>query len=441
MEHSHVLLSLFFLTSVTTVPYLLYLLTISLAAALSRRPKPGEGPPHRRFLVVIPAHDEERGIAETVRSCLAVNYPRELFEVLVVADNCADRTAELARQGGAMVLERSHPTDRSKGHALKWMFDQAARSGQLDRVDAVVIIDADSVADPDLLRVLGRDLDRGHDWIQVFDTVANSDATWRTRLLAYSFGLINGVFLLGQSALGLSAAFRGNGMCFSTRGLRRCPWSTSGLVEDLEYSWTLRIAGEKIAFAPDVSVRATMLTEGGPGADTQRQRWEVGRAELKKRMLGPLLGSRHLEWVAKITAVIELTMPTLIVLSSILAVSLLLAAILMVTDPNASRQVPFLLLLSIDVVGLCGLLLYLTLPFFRFSLRWKVLTALLHLPSYALWKLPMAFRSRPTRWIRTPREPRDRPLAIAGTARLSPVSSDSGSATAKQLMRSAENGG
>ena len=135
------------------------------------------------------------------------------------------------------------------------MFDHIAQAGQFDRLDAVVIIDADSVADAELLQGLSCYLDHGQDWIQVFDTVANVDDSWRTRLLAYSFGLINGVFLLGQSALGLSAAFRGNGMCLSTRGLHRFPWRTSGLVEDLEYSWALRTAGEKVAFAPNISVR------------------------------------------------------------------------------------------------------------------------------------------------------------------------------------------
>ena len=166
---------------------------------------PTQGRQHQRFLVAIPAHDEEAGIVATIRSCLAQNYPRELFKVLVIADNCEDQTADLARQEGATVFERTHPTDRSKGHALKSMFEHLAQTDQMDRLDAVVIIDADTVVDTDLLKGLSRYLDRGDDWIQVFDTVANSDDSWRTRLLAYSFGLINGVLLLGQSALGLGA--------------------------------------------------------------------------------------------------------------------------------------------------------------------------------------------------------------------------------------------
>ena len=99
------------------------------------------------------------------------------------------------------------------------MFEHLAQTGQMDRLDAVVIIDADTVVDTDLLEGLSRYLDRGDDWIQVFDTVANSDDSWRTRLLAYSFGLINGVLLLGQSVLGLSGQFPGKRNVLFDKGI------------------------------------------------------------------------------------------------------------------------------------------------------------------------------------------------------------------------------
>ena len=93
----------------------------------------------------------------------------------------------------------------------------------LIELDAIVIVDADSTVSPDLLRVFARGLDAGHEWIQCYDCVRNADESWRTRLMAYAFSLINGVTLLGQSCLGLSAALRGNGMCLSTRGLDAGP--------------------------------------------------------------------------------------------------------------------------------------------------------------------------------------------------------------------------
>ena len=219
MDLSFALLGFFVLISIVIQPCLWYLLVISVAAARARRMQGDEDtrPPRLRFLIAIPADDEEAGIAATLQSCRALNYPPELFEVLVVADNCTDQTAEVARREGATVLERTHATDRSKGHALKSMFDHLSQTAQMDSLDAVVILDADSVADARLLRELSRYLDQGHDWVQVFDTVANADDSWRTRLLAYAFGLYNGVLLLGQFSLGLSMAF-GATECAFPRG-------------------------------------------------------------------------------------------------------------------------------------------------------------------------------------------------------------------------------
>ena len=91
----------------------LYLLVLTLASA-RRAPAPPR-PPRLRFDVVVPAHDEERGVSATVRSLLAVEYPPELRRVVVVADNCTDRTAARAAEAGAIVLVRNDPGRRGKG--------------------------------------------------------------------------------------------------------------------------------------------------------------------------------------------------------------------------------------------------------------------------------------------------------------------------------------
>ena len=268
--------------NVVLIPYFLFLLSVSIAALLPREKVRLPVDPASKFLIVIPAHDEEPVIALVVKSCLAVGYPRELFQVLVIADNCSDQTARLAAAAGARVVERFDDEKKSKGYAIAYLIAFLERTGELDLLDALVIIDADTIVDKELLRAFDGDLRSGRDWIQAYYTVANPDASWRTRLMTYALSLFNGVMPLGKTRLGVGSALYGNGMCFSVPGLKRVPWRCHGLVEDMEYAWNVRLAGEKIEFQPAVSVRAAMLSSGGKASASQRRRWEFGRGKSGK---------------------------------------------------------------------------------------------------------------------------------------------------------------
>ncbi len=384
------------------LPHFILILVTALAALFSR-PGPRRGGPSRtRFLIVIPAHDEAEGIATTVRSCRGLDYPSELFQVLVIADNCTDNTALIARREGATVVERDDPSKKSKGYAIEYLIDRLNDSGQLKNFDAMVVIDADSTASPDLLHGFAGSLETGQDWIQCLYTVANPDTSWRTRLMAYAFCLFNGVTPLGQRALGLSAGFRGNGMCISTRGLERVPWNSYGLVEDMEYSWNVRIAGGKVAFIPQVCVQGVMLGQGGRAAIQQRQRWEHGRHELRRRMLLPLLQSGRLSWIEKTTSVLELTMPPMMAL--LILYHLVLAANLLVLFCVPMAGLSRLFLAGSSVLMSLALAIHAICPFLVFQLSWNYLLIFAYLPFYAFWKLLISFRRRPSQWVRTPRE-------------------------------------
>jgi cellulose synthase/poly-beta-1,6-N-acetylglucosamine synthase-like glycosyltransferase len=393
------------------LPYFSFLLLTSLAAILGHRrarevgdSEAAPGASRHRFLVVIPAHDEEDVIAPTVASAKAMRYPPALVEVLVLADNCSDLTAERARAAGARVIERRDSTRRSKGYALEFLIDQLHASGEFEALDAVVVVDADTTVHPDLLRVFARGLAAGQDWIQSYDCVGNADRSWRTRLMAYAFSLINGVTLLGQQALGISAGLRGNGMCLSTRGLGRVPWRTHGLTEDIEYSWSVRIAGGRIAFDRQAVVYAAMLSQGGGASANQRQRWEAGRSELKRKMLGPLLRSAHLGWKEKAASVIELTMPTMVSLCGVFLVLSLLALIRM-PDIFAQQEILLASLIGLPLsIAFLALAIQFASPFLLSFLPWRFAVSLLHFPHYAIWKLLIALKARPRMWVRTTRE-------------------------------------
>ncbi len=385
-------------------PYFLYLLSISIAALLPRRRLSLPASAVSRFRVVIPAHDEEPVISDVVQSCLGVSYPQELFQVVVIADNCSDQTARLAAAAGARVVERFDDEKKSKGFAIAYLIDLLERTGELDAVDALVIVDADTIVDRDLLRAFDVDLTAGHDWIQAYYTVKNADASWRTRLMTYALSLFNGVMPLGKTRLGVGSALYGNGMCFSVRGLKRVPWQCHGLVEDMEYAWNIRLAGEKIEFQPDVSVRAAMLALGGKASASQRRRWEFGRRQVRRTFLGPLLWSKRLDAWKKLLSFCELTIPTMGTLAVlyVLLVALDGLALVRVVDPPVDVMLPL-------VAGFLGLMtvalgVYAAAPFFAMRLPWRFALVLGAFPVYLVWKVAISSGAIPRQWVRTPRE-------------------------------------
>jgi cellulose synthase/poly-beta-1,6-N-acetylglucosamine synthase-like glycosyltransferase len=392
------------LSNLAILPYFLFLLAIAAASLFVRRTRPPEGEPRSRLLVVIPAHDEESGIASTVASCRAGDYPASLFGVLVIADNCTDRTAALALDAGARVVERFDSVKKSKGYAIEYLIGRLVDSGEFDALDGLVMVDADTTIDPELLRWFDADLRAGRDWIQCYYTVANADQSWRTRLMTYAFSLFNGVMMLGQNALGSSAGLRGNGMCFSTRGLRRRPWESYGLVEDMEFSWMLRLDGETIAFEPSACVYGAMVGSGGPAAAQQRRRWEFGRGEVRRRFVAPLLQSDRLGWWRKLVSLCELTLPSMGLLLSLYLVlaglDLLAFRMMAMAGGSALRWV----LLACAAVMTVSVGLYAVSPFFAMRLPWRYARSLALLPIYVGWKALVSLGGRPKDWVRTARE-------------------------------------
>jgi len=257
---------------------------LMLLTVLSGRPRtPIAAAPRKRFRVVIPAHDESGGIAATIESLYAIDYPRELFDVLVVADNCTDDTADRARKAGASVLERRNDVERGKGYALNYAFERLP-----ENVDAAVVIDADTLVSPNLLRAFATRLEAGADAIQADYAVRNPNASWRTRLIAIAFGAFHIVRSRGRERLGVSAGLRGNGMCFSARVLRAVPHSAYSIVEDVEYGIRLADAGYRVFYADEAHVYGEMVSEAR-AARSQRERWEGGRQALTKKYGRPLL--------------------------------------------------------------------------------------------------------------------------------------------------------
>jgi cellulose synthase/poly-beta-1,6-N-acetylglucosamine synthase-like glycosyltransferase len=271
-----------------------------------RRTRPAPAvPPTRAFAVVIPAHNEEAGLPATIRSVFDSDYPADYVRVRVIADNCTDGTARVARQLGADCLERNDPANRGKGYALAAAIPQALADG----ADAVLILDADCELPPGALRAFDAALAAGAEAVQAARVPRNPGDGPAAVVSAVGSAIENAISA-GRCRFGASAALRGSGMAFTRGLLERHPWASFGLTEDAEYGAELARAGVRVRFLPNIEVRGEVPAEASALA-RQRKRW---RAALYSG--GPGLFAR---WLASKPLVLAHLMLTLAVVAALSA--------------------------------------------------------------------------------------------------------------------------
>lgn len=261
-------------------------LVLVLANALIPEPPDPVTARTRRFLVVVPAHNEQLILPRLLESLAKQDYVRGAWRTVVIADNCTDKTAAVARQAGADAVERTDATKKTKGYALSWFLAQT----RLDDWDAVVILDADSVVNAGFVRQLNLQMERGDVVVQSFNGVANPGRSWFTRLMDVSESLANEALLPGRRKLGLSIHLLGNGMCFDTAVLKAHPWTAFSVGEDWEYC--ARLLQHDIAIGYTRHARQYHEESVDLGqASSQRVRWTSGRLHVLKAF-GPALLSK-----------------------------------------------------------------------------------------------------------------------------------------------------
>jgi cellulose synthase/poly-beta-1,6-N-acetylglucosamine synthase-like glycosyltransferase len=383
-----------------SLPVLAWTTYLGGLAVLSREnPVPALAePPKTRFDVIVPAHDEEIGIAATVESLLAVDYPTELRRVLVVADNCRDATAARAREAGAIVLERTNASLRGKGYALEFAFERSLRDGL---ADAVVVVDADTLVTPNLLRAFAARFVRGARAVQAEYGVANRTASWRTRLMHIAFTLFHGVRSRARERLGVSAGLRGNGMAFASTLLKEVPHDAFSVVEDLEYGIRLGLAGHRVEYAGEAQVFGQMV--GSEHASrSQRRRWEGGRWTIARQQAPKLVTEGlRLRSLLLLDLAADLTVPPLTYVVFATMTGFLAAAIWVLVGHGAGWiLVPW-------GVAVAGLAAYVVRGVWMARVGPRAVLDLLWAPVYMVWKIVLSLRassSKDGEWVRTTRE-------------------------------------
>lgn len=351
----------------------------------------------QRVVVLIPAHNEERSIAKTLESVIPqLADPRD---ALVVADNCDDATAEVARRLGATAVERTNLTFRGKGYAL----DFGVRHLEQDPPGIVIVLDADCRLYPGSIAALRERIVATGRPAQALNLSDASAATNPTQAVAlFANRIVNYVRPTAGEALGMSCRLMGTGMAFPWETIREASLATGDLVEDLQLGLELIVKNVRPTFCPAARV-TTDLPDCERSFRSQRTRWEQGHlAAVTKQfpmLIGEALRQRRpdLAWTA-----LDLVVPPL---SLLLAASLLAwAALGLSTVLSGVGLSAFTLLSCAGVAAGVGL----TLAWWGYCREQIPLATIALAPGYVLSKLPLyasMLVRRQKAWIRTERGP------------------------------------
>jgi cellulose synthase/poly-beta-1,6-N-acetylglucosamine synthase-like glycosyltransferase len=389
------------LTALLALPVLVFLVEV-LAAML---PRPvvqiagsGEeaGP---RTVVLIPAHDEEAGIGATLRVISQGLGPQD--HMLVVADNCSDATARVAREAGAQVVERNDPVRRGKSFALEHGIEQLRATPP----DVITIVDADCIIDKASLRVLSRHAFATQRPVQALYLMqAPPELGFGGRIAEFAWLVKNEVRPLGMKRLGGACHLTGSGMSFPWPLIAGAQLASGHLVEDMQLGIELAAAGAAPRFLPEARV-FSQFAANAAGASSQRTRWEHGHLQIITSSVPQLL------WQALRTGnwklfglALDLSVPPLALLVMLSLGSLGVSALLTRVPgvPDAVLLVP--------AVALLLLVLAVLLAWVRFGRQVVPFQELLGIPFYILRKVPLYLRfmtARQKGWVRSQRD--DRP--------------------------------
>lgn len=370
-----------------------YLAFLSIFSGRLRAAAPDES---TTFDILVPAHNEAAGIGKTVASLLAMDYPKEQYRVIVIADNCADDTAARARAAGATVLERHNAQLRGKGYALAHGYAASLGEGF---ADSIVVVDADTSVSGNLLSAFSARFAAGAEAVQAEHGVRNADDSWRTRLMVIAYALYHTLRSNARERLKLSCGLRGNGMGFSAALLRRVPPRAFSVVEDIEYGITLGLAGTRVVYVHEAEVRGDMPVSSEASAP-QRARWEGGRTELIRQHVGPLWrAARGPARGIPLDLAADLIVPPLTTVTLWVTVGVAFTTLLV-----ARGLVPLVTVVP-WAIAITALVMYVVRGAMLAPKGIRTLVDLLWAPAFALWKVTLLLRPNRNKgeWVRTTR--------------------------------------
>ena len=263
----------------TITIFWLYQILISLCSLVKIKDKPLKVNKKHRFMAIIPAHNEEAVVGNLIESLKNQNYDKDLYDIYVIADNCTDNTAQVAKEAGAIVYKRFDETKKTKGYALDWFLKQKIEENA--PYDAFFIFDADNIVHPDFIKNMNKKLCQGEDVVQGYRDIKNPTDSWITAGYALFYWSMHRFYHLARYNLGLSPLLNGTGFMVKFDVVKPQGWDTVTLTEDIEFSLKRIIKGKKLGWATD-AICYDEQPVGFKQSWSQRSRWTVGHIQCIK---------------------------------------------------------------------------------------------------------------------------------------------------------------
>jgi cellulose synthase/poly-beta-1,6-N-acetylglucosamine synthase-like glycosyltransferase len=382
------------LIGVLAIPSVVFFLEC-IASLLPERRRTDEVAEDPTTVVMVPAHDESEGIAATLASLTTALGPNQ--RILMVADNCRDDTAEVARKNGAEAIERTDTERRGKGYAIVFGLEHLAA----DPPEVVIIVDADCRASQAAMRTLARRAKESERPVQA-DYVITPPAKQTPMSVVSGLAVLvkNKVRPAGLRKLGLPCHLTGSGMAFPWEVIRKAPPTGAYLVEDMLIGIELAHLGHPPLSCSDAEI-TSVLPDKEEAAKGQRRRWEHGHLSTLIEQ-GPKLVLRgilraDLDLVAM---GLDLLVPpmALLVMLLLVATAASVGALFIGASPTPLASAAFCL----SIVAFAVLV-----SWFVFGRKTLPFRYLVFVPFYLLWKIPLYaaffFRKKQKTWERTAR--------------------------------------
>ena len=262
-----------------------YQFIISLCALIKLKDKTYIINKNHKFMAIIPAHNEEKVVGNLIESLKKQTYDKNLYDIYVIADNCTDETAKVAKQSGAIVYERFDEAHKTKGYALQWFLKKKIKENA--DYDAFFVFDADNIVDKNFITNMNKKLCQGEEVVQGYRDIKNPTDNWITAGYALFYWTMHRFYHLARYNIGLSPLLNGTGFMVKFDVVKPNGWETETLTEDIEFSLKQIIKGKKLGWATDAIVYDEQPTSFKQSW-SQRSRWTVGHMQCLKIYTGQL---------------------------------------------------------------------------------------------------------------------------------------------------------